>query len=351
MEKMEKTHEEDMGTLTFGQALKAASEYTREEAAHMNTRKDISGMVVWCDRHEKRCMLTCREKGVLRKVFSGTLPVRLSRKLFAGDIVSFRFGYDEESVYAEEIQKTGHVSVPNAGIPLDKDVFVGNRTVLRYGFRNAANGIYRKQGMKIDDLKKALSENGYALSDLSYIYIRTPNDMFRVFPRTSPIKGDLQVDDLEDFLAGLDRLVLGIREDDNSFLTKEQAEERQRREREEGEQRAAENLKKSLYITGFCGLVAAEIYALGFSEKEARALVKRQGLEKLLKRAMVTFDDPEKAAKDLAEKYTRNKRPEKARFGQVKEDCARKADALRARAKLQMEGHTKKEAKDILQGT
>ena len=325
---VERIMEQDTETteyLTFGEALKSAREFTREEAAHMNTRKSLSGTVVWCDRGIKKCMLMCREKGSLKKVFSEPLSVRLSKNLYAGDIVSFRFGLDGERVYAAEVQKTGHVSVPDTGIPINRNVFVDNLTVLRYGINNATGEICRKQGIGREDLR------------------------FRIFPRTSPIKGDMQVDDLGDFLVELDYLILGVREENGRFLTDEQIEEKQLKKEEEGKQRAAENLKKSMRATGFRNLVIAEIVALGFSEKEAKDFVKRHGLDKKVKNVMDSFDIPEDhaetMAKVLAKNYTEKKMPEKQRPEQTTEKLAAN---MKAKAKLQMAGYTTKEAKSLL---
>ena len=349
---VERIMEQDTETteyLTFGEALKSAREFTREEAAHMNTRKSLSGTVVWCDRGIKKCMLMCREKGSLKKVFSEPLSVRLSKNLYAGDIVSFRFGLDGERVYAAEVQKTGHVSVPDTGIPINRNVFVDNLTVLRYGINNATGEICRKQGIGREDLKKMLLENGHTLSDLTYIYIQKSNDRFRIFPRTSPIKGDMQVDDLGDFLVELDYLILGVREENGRFLTDEHIVEKQLTKEEEGKQRAAENLKKSMRATGFRNLVIAEIVALGFSEKEAKDFVKRHGLDKKVKNVMDSFDIPEDhaetMAKVLAKNYTEKKMPEKQRPEQTTEKLAAN---MKAKAKLQMAGYTTKEAKSLL---
>ena len=268
------------------------------------------GTIIWYDGRLHKGLIAIIKKHVMKKVLIGPMgksitaknSLRKRRGLRCGDLVEFDIVPYNGKVYADNIEKYGHVSVKRTDILLpvadiNTCASVSNMSVTRYGKQSAVGKIMRDTKKSKQEVIEQLTAIDCTCEDVEYVYINTPRGEYRIFPETSPIKGDGHVKDLDEYLLTLDKKIFGIKEGEKFKTSDENDEDRKKK------------MEKPIKITGLIQYLKTLLMEQTFSSAEIKEIIRYSGMEKKLKKGAITMSI--QAMEDVAPVITGRRKPKK----------------------------------------
>lgn len=317
---------------SFDWYLRRAKGYTEEELKTI--KSPIKGVIAWTNSNSKTALIFKREKGTVRKFFA-PLSNKLSRTLFAGDVVLFipeKGPHDANT--AVNIEKTGHVC-SRRDLVITPYIVIDAYKIIRYGIKNAYSRLIMNSHMSQEEFDEKMEREGVNKRDFSYIYIRTPRKEYKIFEKTSPIKGDARVDNLQEFLQCLNLKILGISiNSSQTMITLEEYENNRQKKKEQTENN--ELLQKK--IQGYIDLVQGILIQSGV--KDVKEKIKAAGLQKKIKKGKIDIQktDPKTVAGEIKGKGSY--------YGTLQD--YRQAFYVLVKGYIKLAGYTDKEAKKMI---
>lgn len=279
--------------------LRSSKYFTLEEANEYNAKGTTKGLIIWCDRINKKALIAVKEKNTLRKIFMDRNSISNTqlKNLRAGDTVQFFMKELDNKIYACNIHIVSHSRLSNKEFEINKEknLYFSSKNVLRYGMENAFGSLMSKLNLSREELNKKLYDNHYSYQDLNYVYITTIYGSYNIFQDNSPINGDGKVQNLKEYLHNLDKYVLGINYINRNFISYEELQNKK--------QIKQEKAKESFHKNGYMTIVKGYIVELGFTRDEADKAVKQFNLDKKLKKGIILIeDDPKTLARIITER-------------------------------------------------
>ena len=273
----------------FYEIFRNAPVYNTSEIDEINKNGGLKGKIVWYVANIYSGVIIVKDKKILRKVYISDLgrshtaknSLRKMPTLYCGDMVRFTLTEYNNNVYANDITLIGHANVSRGDIQIG-NAYISRKHVIRYGLQNAIPKLSHDMKMSYSKITEELKNIGKTKDDVWYVFVRTPIREYRFFKTTSPIKGDGQVESLDDLLFKLDQEILGIKENE-VFFTPEEYALRMENSKKQHDKKEKEQYKK----VGCSKLIAAELLLNGFSKSETKEIIRLYGLEKKIKKGVI----------------------------------------------------------------
>ena len=177
--------------------------YSAEHAENtIKANNTLTGRILRYDSDRGYGFIYKRSKGVGKEIYfrkSDFVSNTNGTKARVGSKVTFTLDVYNGRVHARDVKVVGHIYdghtrrliLPNGTSAINY------KSVMKFGRSNCYNRILRDDNGITEDMIK---KNGYSKEDFDYVFIRTVNSEYKVFKTGCPIKGDGQVDDLDEYL-------------------------------------------------------------------------------------------------------------------------------------------------------
>lgn len=184
-----------------------ATYFTKNETEKVIGKK-LKGMILWYDTQKHKGLICSKLNGKYKKArfkVNGIEQIRNVHPPHIGDLAKYFLFYDETSniILAENVNIYGHVSTPSKWISLPNGSIINPKRVLKYGRGNDFE-LFQKQ----NGLSEEIKNYGYNKKDFDYIYIKTVQDFLKIYKTTSPLKGDEQVENLDEFMKYIESRII-----------------------------------------------------------------------------------------------------------------------------------------------
>ena len=146
-----------------------------------------------------------RKGNVIRVQFDIAACISDFNRLRVGSIVFYDIKKNNK---ATNVLLVSHIHVKDKyKLPLPNGKRIKSTNILEYGIKNELNAVIKTMGKSREELE----EMGYPKEVFDYVYIRMPDTTYKIYAKETPIIGDGQVDNLNEYIDYLDVRLIGAR--------------------------------------------------------------------------------------------------------------------------------------------